>query len=159
MKKTQNLPGPNDWERLDWQPVAYESTYVHPPCGCKVIGNGSLQYPLTIKFCERHSDPAPTLAEEILKRFPNLEDKSGTLLEDMCCPKCGNRESFSIKFTGTCEVDDESSSDDGDHEWDDNSACRCQCGYGATVKDFTFTGLDALIFDRSDEDPGEEEVR
>lgn len=23
-------------------------------CGCKIIGNGSLQFPLTIKFCNKH---------------------------------------------------------------------------------------------------------
>jgi hypothetical protein len=30
-------------------------TYQHPPCGCRVIGNGSLPFPFTIKFCAGHA--------------------------------------------------------------------------------------------------------
>lgn len=25
-----------------------------PECGCEIIGNGTLQFPLTIKFCAKH---------------------------------------------------------------------------------------------------------
>lgn len=29
--------------------------YKHNPCGCEITGNGTLQFPLGIKFCEKHS--------------------------------------------------------------------------------------------------------
>lgn len=30
------------------------ATYQHPRCGCRVTGNGSLHFPLTVKFCKAH---------------------------------------------------------------------------------------------------------
>jgi hypothetical protein len=29
--------------------------YAHHSCGCKITGNGTLQFPLKINFCEKHS--------------------------------------------------------------------------------------------------------
>jgi len=30
------------------------ATYAHLPCGCRCIGNGTLQFPFTVKHCEKH---------------------------------------------------------------------------------------------------------
>lgn len=93
-----------------------------------------------------------TKVRELLKRFLKLEAKDDdSLLHDKACPGCGNREGLHIQFTGTAFVDDLGSDDEGDHEWDDKSACRCgQCDHMGTVKDFTFKGLDDLLWRRCD---------
>lgn len=42
-------------------------------CGCKIIGNGTIQFPLTIQFCAAHSikdaefEPAPVIKIEKLE--------------------------------------------------------------------------------------------
>lgn len=28
--------------------------YKEPTCGCKIAGNGTLQFPLEVKFCNKH---------------------------------------------------------------------------------------------------------
>lgn len=33
--------------------------YIQPKCGCEVVGDGSLQFPLTIHFCARHAQDNP----------------------------------------------------------------------------------------------------
>ena len=35
------------------------ATYCSTPCGCRVVGNGTLPYPLTVLFCEDHAPPDP----------------------------------------------------------------------------------------------------
>jgi hypothetical protein len=30
------------------------TTYAHLPCGCRSTGNGTLQFPFTVKPCEKH---------------------------------------------------------------------------------------------------------
>jgi hypothetical protein len=84
-------------------------------------------------------------AKQWLKKFPTEESRTHSLLENIGCPKCGQREWFKMSFTGTCEVYDDSSIDIGDHEWNNKSSCSCRCGHHGTVGDFTFKGLDALI--------------
>ena len=114
------------------------------------------------------ADPHPTAAPaavkmtaaELLAKFldmegkhPSDEQESDSLLLDMACPECGHREGFRIGFHGTAEVDDDSSSDDGDHEWDADDHCTCQkCSHGGDVKDFTFPGLDDLIAKQEEPD-------
>lgn len=69
-----------------------------------------------------------------------------TILENIACPKCGCRGPFNIAGYALFEVESDTSSDIGDHTWEDSSPCICSdCQYGATVADFTFPGLDLLI--------------
>jgi hypothetical protein len=93
-------------------------------------------------------------AKQFLKLHPDAESNADGLLEDMACRNCGNRETFRIAFSGIAEVDNESSSDDGDHEWDDRSHCHCpQCGTAGKVKAFQIKGLDDLIAENSNPIP------
>lgn len=39
----------------DGRPALVNCCYAEPRCGCKIEGCGTLQFPLTIKFCEKHS--------------------------------------------------------------------------------------------------------
>ncbi len=52
------------------------------------------------------------------------------------CPKCKQGDSLSVTFIGTCELVPDGTEDAGNHEWDDESAASCGCGWGGTVKDF-----------------------
>lgn len=48
------------------------------PCGCKVIGNGTLRHPLTVKLCAVHADARPLLmrlATRIGRRVCPLNDE------------------------------------------------------------------------------------
>jgi hypothetical protein len=116
---------------------------------------------------EPHPSAAPAApaavkmtASELLTKFPDMEGKlrddeqePDSLLLDMACPECGHREGFRIGFHGTAEVDDDSSSNDGDHEWDADDHCTCKnCSHGGDVKDFTFPGLDDLIAKQEEPD-------
>ena len=38
----------------DGEGVLINMSYAHLPCGCKVTGNGSLQFPLTVTPCAGH---------------------------------------------------------------------------------------------------------
>lgn len=35
------------------------ATLADLPCGCKVTGNGTLQFPLTVRPCAKHNDLLP----------------------------------------------------------------------------------------------------
>lgn len=86
-------------------------------------------------------------ARQFLAQFPDSPLNQGCL-ENIACPACGQRERFRIEFTGTAQVYDDGSEDDGDHEWTGRSAITCdgpRCAHGGRVRDFTFPGLDALI--------------
>jgi len=57
---------------------------------------------------------------------------------DMVCPKCGRTDQLDIAATVwvrlTPDGTDNDAADDGDHEWDDDSVCRCAaCGWAGTV--------------------------
>lgn len=88
-------------------------------------------------------------AQQLLDKFPKLlksDDNVDTLLEDMACPECGENSLFRIRFEGTAQVSDDTSEDDGDHDWNDESDCRCGfCEHAGRVKDFTYYGLSELI--------------
>ena len=59
----------------------------------------------------------------------------------MECPKCKSDEGIHIDAVQTVTVrlcEDGTDSDGGDTEWTDESRAECtECGYEATVKDFT----------------------
>jgi len=87
-------------------------------------------------------------AEQLIEKFPDMACMEDSLLQDLACPNCGERDSFKIGFTGTCRVDRYGSDDCGDHEWDAKSHCHCPvCDHVATVGEFTFKGLDELLYD------------
>ena len=59
-------------------------------------------------------------------------------LADMCCPDCKQNDEFEIAVSVWAKVTDEGSETFGDHEWDDNSVCRCpQCGWTGIVSELT----------------------
>ena len=40
----------------DGEAFLFGAVHAIHECGCKVTGNGTLQFPLTIKFCKRHAN-------------------------------------------------------------------------------------------------------
>jgi len=72
-------------------------------------------------------------------------------LRGMRCPHCGNSSNFDITTTVICKVDDDGSDANySDHEWDDDSQCRCsRCAYEGVVRDFIFAreNLVVLVLD------------
>lgn len=54
---------------------------------------------------------------------------------NMICPQCGDDEELYVTFTGEAKLFPNGTEDDGDHEWDSRSKCRCGCGWEGTVKD------------------------
>lgn len=94
--------------------------------------------------------------KQLLAKFPDMESKSDTILEDIACQHCGNRDRFRIDTKSMCEVTEDGCESDGDNEWESKSYMECGgdcCGDGrvfcATVSDFTFKGLDNLIAERN----------
>lgn len=62
-------------------------------------------------------------------------------LENVCCPKCGQKDRFFIHASITAEVTDDGAevapSPRGDIEWDRNSATECaECGHSACLQHF-----------------------
>ena len=53
----------------------------------------------------------------------------------MICPECLEDNDLSVTFTGVCNLTPGGSEDCGDHEWDDESACSCTCGWNGWVRD------------------------
>jgi len=101
-------------------------------------------------------------AAELLAKFPDMEGKhpsdeqeSDSLLLDMACPACGQRDRFRIAFRGLLDVNDDTSDENGDHCWEATDECDCMghhCAHSATVADFTFPGLDDLIAEQEEPD-------
>lgn len=44
-----------------------QCTYKDEPCGCKIIGGGTLQQPLAIKYCEKHEPINVAILKEKLE--------------------------------------------------------------------------------------------
>jgi hypothetical protein len=42
----------------DGEPALLDCVFRESECGCKIIGNGSLQFPLMIQHCEKHKENA-----------------------------------------------------------------------------------------------------
>lgn len=79
------------------------------------------------------------LCDACRERRAEQADDGGSAIEDMECPRCGHEGSFGINFAGHCTATHSGSDDDGDHEWDDKSACSCgndDCSYSGVVKNF-----------------------
>jgi len=95
--------------------------------------------------------PRKLTAKKLLAKFPKLEHKAG-FLTDLACPKCGNADrTVKIDCKVICKLDEHETQPDGDYEWDGKSYCECrECHHYATVKDFTFKGLDDLIAEAQD---------
>lgn len=60
-------------------------------------------------------------------------------LQGIECPECGGEDEFRIIAQIWVTVRDEGTEDEqGDYEWDKDSACQCTaCEHFATVRDFT----------------------
>ena len=53
---------------------------------------------------------------------------------DLACPECGQAETLSIVVTCTAILSIDGTEVQGDHDWDDTSACFCdECGHNGTV--------------------------
>jgi hypothetical protein len=54
---------PSTWGDLDKNPDALPrasmGTFIAYPCGCRVVGNGTLPYPLSILWCDTHREVCP----------------------------------------------------------------------------------------------------
>lgn len=84
-------------------------------------------------------------ARAFLEKFPGSIVNDGCL-QDMACPKCGEREVLHITATSVFQVYDEGTDDHEDVEWDGDSHCCCrECGHEGKVKDFQIPFLDAEI--------------
>ena len=59
------------------------------------------------------------------------------------CPKCGDPHNLTVTITTTAHLlqndgpdNVETDTDDGDHEWEDDSSMWCKCGFSGVVEDF-----------------------
>jgi len=60
------------------------TSYGHSKCGCKVIGNGTLQFPLEVKHCKNHNPlllEALELARELLLDKTDLKESSMEIIQ------------------------------------------------------------------------------
>ena len=91
--------------------------------------------------------------EQFKEKFPGqTESNQNELLEDMACPKCGQRAEFRITSMMTGLFDNEGQEEIEDHGWEDDSKCECfDCGHVATIKDFTIEGLDDALEEAKDD--------
>ena len=56
----------------------------------------------------------------------------------MACPKCGQDDELIVEITCQAVLTAEGTEPFGDHEWDDDSFCRCRaCKHIGTVAEFT----------------------
>ena len=56
---------------------------------------------------------------------------------DMACPECGGDSEIEVAATVWVRLCPDGTDASGDHEWDDDSPCRCgACGHEARVADF-----------------------
>lgn len=63
-------------------------------------------------------------------------DNVRTLFE-MACPSCGSDTHLMVVITAWAALSTDGTEPDGDHDWDDTSACRCDsCEYTGKVGDF-----------------------
>ena len=136
-----------------------------PPCIEQFDTGGNWQTE-TGGDAEPHPSAAPAAvkmtAAELLTKFPDMECKlrddeqePDSLLLDMACPACGQRDRFRIACRCLLDVNDDTSDEYGDHCWEDTEECDCMsnhCAHSATVADFTFEDLDDLIAEQSDPD-------
>lgn len=53
----------------------------------------------------------------------------------MVCPACGEDDEMSVAVTIMAALREDGTDAEGDHEWDDDSACECGCGWSGKVAD------------------------
>lgn len=54
----------------------------------------------------------------------------------MICPECKADDSLSVAALIWCDLSTDGTEPNGDHEWDDDAACRCNaCNWSGTVAD------------------------
>lgn len=54
------------------------------------------------------------------------------------CPVCSQTDSFDVVVSTWAELHEDGTEVYGDHEWDDESTCKCgDCGYIGVVGEFT----------------------
>ena len=72
----------------------------------------------------------------------------------MLCPECFQSASLYVTFTGECRLTGLGSDDTGDHEWGEESPCRCgNCGFEAPVCAFEWGEPGTvLVFEPGGED-------
>ena len=46
-------------ESLDGDKLPVFVTMISPDCGCRVVGDGTLQHPVTVRACDAHRDYMP----------------------------------------------------------------------------------------------------
>lgn len=64
---------------------------------------------------------------------------------DMACPRCGQAETLSVEITCTATLSIDGTEANGDHYWDDASACSCDaCDHHGTVGEFRVTAGKAV---------------
>ena len=84
-------------------------------------------------------------AEEFVAKFPDAE-RNQSWLENIACPKCGQRERFRIEMIIIADVTDDETNRDGDCQYDDDSYCECgECPNCGKLVVFTIKGLDDLL--------------
>jgi len=85
----------------------------------------------------------PTAAQ-FLRVYPH-SPRNDNCLEDIACPKCGQREQFKVRIITMGELtDDGTDAEVGDHEWGNYIECS-RCAHYGNLAGFTFKGLDELI--------------
>jgi DNA-directed RNA polymerase subunit RPC12/RpoP len=90
--------------------------------------------------------------QEFKAKFPERkEDINTNCLEDIACPKCGNRGDFKILVSAFATVCDDGIDGTEDTEWDEQSHIMCKdCMHEGIVKDFTIKGLDDFLIEMED---------
>jgi hypothetical protein len=57
---------------------------------------------------------------------------------ELACPKCGQAEALEVQITAMALLTRDGTEPFGDHEWDDNSLCRCpECDHSGNISAFT----------------------
>lgn len=89
-------------------------------------------------------------AKDFLEKYPNAE-LNENCLEDIACPKCGNRTSFNVEAKTTAVLfDDGTDRTIGGMEYDEDSYFKCRkCSFHCQLKVFMIEGLDDLIYGTS----------
>ena len=63
----------------------------------------------------------------------------------MICPACLDDQNLIVTFSGSAHITNSGSVDEGDHEWNKDSHCRCECGFEGPVLAFEAGVDDAEI--------------
>jgi hypothetical protein len=56
-------------------PPMVQATYAGQPCGCQIVGNGTLQHPLDVKRCPTH-ETAPKMYEALRALTLNMRHRT-----------------------------------------------------------------------------------